>query len=62
MKNLKRNVIAFLIAFLFIQVCGIYVMGGPSLQTIESKITSMIIGIGFGILVVFALVINENAE
>lgn len=62
MKNLKRNVIAFLSAFLFIQLCGMYVMGGLFHQTVESKVAFMIAGIGFGMLVVFALVIHENAE
>ncbi len=55
MKNLTRNIIAFSCVFLFIQICGAYIMGGFNHQTIGSKAASISIGIIFGALFVSAL-------
>ena len=60
MKNLTRNIIAFSCVFLFIQVCGAYIMGGFDHQTITSKGISISLGITFGALFLGALEINEN--
>jgi hypothetical protein len=55
MKNLTKNIIAFSCVFLFIQVCGAYIMGGFDHQTIISKGISISMGITFGALFAGAL-------
>jgi hypothetical protein len=55
MKNLTKNIIAFSCVFLFIQVCGAYIMGGFDHQTITSKSASISLGIVFGALFAGAL-------
>lgn len=44
---MKKGLIAFFSVFLFIQICGIYIVGGFDNQTIPSKS----IGIGLGIII-----------
>jgi hypothetical protein len=43
-NNLKKT-LTFLLPFLFIQLCEIYIMGGYDHQTIHSKLMSITIGI-----------------
>ena len=43
--NNMKTIVIFLSVFLFIELCGIYVMGGFWNQTIESKFNSTALGI-----------------
>jgi hypothetical protein len=49
MHNNFKKTLTFLLAFLFIQLCEIYIMGGYDHQTIHSKLMSITIGIVGGL-------------
>ena len=49
MNNNLKKIVTFLMPFLFIQVCEIYIMGGYDHQTIGSKLMSITIGIVGGL-------------
>jgi hypothetical protein len=51
-KSPLKTILIFLITFFFIQLCGIYIMGGFEHQTIQSKLVSVLIGIVFGLAMV----------
>ena len=38
MNKLTRNIITFLVTFLAVHVCSMYIVGGFYLQTVESKL------------------------
>ena len=39
-----KYILTFLLTFLFIQICELYIMGGFSGQTIHSKSISIVVG------------------
>ena len=51
MNKLTRNIVVFLITFLTVQVCAIYIVGGFDLQTVESKFMSISVGAVIGMAV-----------
>jgi len=51
MNKLTRNIIAFLVIFLLVQVCAMYIMGGFDLQTVQTKLISSFIGTVLGMAV-----------
>lgn len=48
--QITTKIALFFCAFLFIQMCEIYIMGGFEYQTIKSKFISITLGIVFGLL------------
>ena len=55
MKQISKNIIAFITMFIFVQLCGAYIMGGFYSQTITSKTLSTFLGFLLGILVIAML-------
>lgn len=55
-----KTISIFLITFLFIQICGIYIMGGFEHQTIQSKLVSVFIGIVCGLAMVGFFKLDEQ--
>ena len=55
-----KTISIFLITFLFIQLCGIYIMGGFEHQTIQSKLVSVFIGIVCGLAMVGFFKLDEQ--
>jgi hypothetical protein len=51
MNKLTRNIIAFLVTFLLVQVCAMYILGGFDLQTVQTKLISSFIGTVLGMAV-----------
>ena len=51
MNKLTRNIVAFLVTFLAVHVCSMYIMGGFDHQTVASKLISSFIGIVCGMAV-----------
>ncbi len=51
MNRLTKNIIAFLVTFLAVQLCAMYILGGFDLQTVESKLISSFIGTVLGMAV-----------
>jgi hypothetical protein len=46
MNKLTRNIVAFLVTFLTVQVCAMYILGGFDLQTVQTKLMSCLVGVG----------------
>ena len=46
MNKLTKNIVAFLVTFLLVQVCAMYIMGGFDLQTVQTKLMSCLVGVG----------------
>ena len=46
MNKLTRNIVAFLVTFLTVQVCAMYILGGFDLQTVQTKLMSCLVGAG----------------
>ena len=59
MNKLTRNIVAFLVTFLAVQVYAMYILGGFDLQTVETKIISTVVGLGLSIVV---LMITNGPE
>ena len=59
MSKLTRNIVAFLVTFLAVQVCAMYIMGGFDLQTVASKLIAAFIGITLGMA---ALAVTNGPE
>ena len=57
---MKKGLITFFSVFLFIQICGIYIVGGFDNQTIISKSLGVAAGIIFG--VISAGIVLENQD
>jgi hypothetical protein len=51
MNKLTRNIVTFLVTFLALQVCAMYIMGGFDQQTVASKLISCFVGIVWGMAV-----------
>ena len=51
MNKLTRNIVVFLITFLVVQLCAMYIVGGFNHQTIESKFMSISVGAVIGMAV-----------
>ena len=51
MNKLTRNIVAFLVTFLAVHVCSMYIMGGFDHQTVASKLISCFVGIMCGMAV-----------
>jgi len=51
MNRLTRNIVAFLVTFLAVHICSMYIMGGFDHQTVTSKIISSFIGAMLGMAV-----------
>ena len=51
MNKLTRNIVAFLVTFLTVQVCAMYILGGFDHQTVASKLISSFIGTMLGMAV-----------
>jgi hypothetical protein len=51
MNKLTRNILAFLVTFLAVQVCAMYIMGGFHHQTVGSKFISISVGAVIGMAV-----------
>lgn len=60
MNKLTRNIIAFLVTFLAVQVWSMYIVGGFYHQTIASKFIATCIGIVLGAAVL--IFVSENRE
>ena len=46
MNKLTKNIVAFLVTFLAVQVCAMYILGGFDLQTTQTKLMSTLVGVG----------------
>ena len=51
MNKLTRNIVTFLVTFLAVQVCAMYIVGGFDLQTVGSKFMSISVGAVIGMAV-----------
>jgi hypothetical protein len=51
MNKLTKNIIAFLVTFLAVHICSMYIMGGFDHQTVASKLISSFIGTMLGMAV-----------
>ena len=51
MNKLTRNIVAFLVTFLAVHVCSMYIVGGFDHQTVASKLISSFIGTMLGMAV-----------
>jgi uncharacterized membrane protein YccC len=51
MNRLTKNIVAFLVTFLAVHICSMYIMGGFDHQTVASKLISSFIGIVLGMAV-----------
>lgn len=60
MNKLTRNLVAFLVTFLVVQLWSMYIVGGFDYQTVTSKVVSCFIGIVLGAAVL--IFIDENRE
>ena len=58
MNKLTKNIIAFLVTFLAVQVCAMYIVGGFDHQTVGSKLIATFIGTVLGMAVLS--VINDS--
>ena len=59
MNKLTRNIVAFLVTFLAVHICSMYIMGGFDLQTVASKLIAAFIGITLGMA---ALAVTNGPE
>ena len=51
MNKLTKNIVAFLVTFLAVQVCAMYIVGGFDYQTVASKLIAAFVGITLGMAV-----------
>ena len=51
MNKLTRNIVTFLVTFLAVHVCAMYIVGGFDLQTVASKLIATFIGTVLGMAV-----------
>ena len=51
MNKLTKNIVAFLVTFLVVQLWSMYIMGGFDHQTVETKLISSFIGTVLGMAV-----------
>lgn len=51
MNKLTRNIVTFLVTFLAVHICSMYIMGGFDYQTVVSKLISSYIGAMLGMAV-----------
>ena len=59
MNKLTRNIVAFLVTFLAVQLCAMYILGGFDQQTVETKFLSSFVGVSLGAAILTFLYENK---